>query len=50
MALGIVKTNFEVTSYLFDEPESNFKGVIGLDFLADKEFCINLKKGLITIK
>lgn len=50
MALGIVKTNFEVTSYLFDEPESNFKGVIGLDFLTEKEFCINLKKGLITIK
>ena len=49
-ALGIVKTNFEVTSYLFDEPESNFKGVIGLDFLTEKEFCINLKKGLITIK
>ena len=31
-ALGIRKQNFEVTSYLFDDPESNFKGVIGLDF------------------
>jgi predicted aspartyl protease len=49
-ALGITKTNFEVTSYLFDEPESDFKGVIGLDFLIDNEFCISLKKSLITIK
>ena len=49
-ALGLTKTDFEVTSYLFDEPESNFKGVIGLDFLVEKEFCINLKKNLITIK
>ena len=49
-ALGITKTNFEVTSYLFDEPESNYKGVIGLDFLMEKEFCVNLKKGLITIR
>ena len=49
-ALGITKTNFEVTSYLFDEPESNYKGVIGLDFLSEKEFCINLKKGIIVIK
>jgi predicted aspartyl protease len=49
-ALGITKTNFEVTSYLFDEPESDFKGVIGLDFLVDNEFCISLKKSIITIK
>jgi hypothetical protein len=49
-ALGITKTNFEVTSYLFDEPESDFKGVIGLDFLVDNEFCISLKKSLIRIK
>jgi predicted aspartyl protease len=49
-ALGITKTNFEVTSYLFDEPESDFKGVIGLDFLMENEFCISLKKNLITIK
>jgi hypothetical protein len=49
-ALGITKTNFEVTSYLFDDPEDNFKGVIGLDFFAEKEFCINLKKNTVTIK
>jgi predicted aspartyl protease len=49
-ALGITKTNFEVTSYLFDEPESDFKGVIGLDFLVENEFCISLKKSVITIK
>jgi predicted aspartyl protease len=46
-ALGIVKENFEVTSYLFDNPESTFKGVIGLDFLEDKEICINLKNNTI---
>ena len=49
-ALGISKTDFEVTSYLFDEPESNYKGVIGLDFLSEKEFCIDLKKGTVTMR
>ncbi len=49
-ALGITHKNFEVTSYLFDDPESNFTGVIGLDFLKEREFCINLKKNIITIK
>ena len=49
-ALGITKTEFEVTSYLFDDPESNFKAVIGLDFFNDREFCISLKKNIITVK
>jgi hypothetical protein len=49
-SLGITKNDFEVTSYLFDEPETDYKGVIGLDFLMENEFCINLKRGLITIK
>ena len=48
--LGIEKKNFEVTSYLFDDPVSDFKGVIGLDFLENTEICINFKKTLITIK
>ena len=48
--LGIEKKNFEVTSYLFDDPVSDFKGVIGLDFLENTEICINFKKSLITIK
>lgn len=49
-ALGITKTNFEITSYLFDDPENNYKGVIGLDFLRDSEFCIDLKKQTIKIR
>ena len=48
--LGIEKKNFEVTSYLFDDPVSDFKGVIGLDFLENTECCINFKKSIITIK
>ena len=49
-ALGIIKRNFEVTSYLFDDPESNFKGVIGLDFLGESEICINLKENILTVR
>ena len=48
--IGIVKSNFEVTSYLFDNPESDFKGVIGLDFFGDKEICINFVENKLTIK
>ncbi len=49
-ALGISRDNFEITSYLFDDPESNFKGVLGLDFLAEKEICINLKDNVLTVR
>ncbi len=49
-ALGITKTDFEITSYLFDDPENNFKGVIGLDFLAEKKFCIDLKRNKLTVE
>ena len=49
-ALGISKQNFEVTSYIFDDPESNFKGVIGLDFLGNNEICINFKENMLTVK
>jgi predicted aspartyl protease len=48
--LGITKNNFEVTSYIFDDPESNFKGVIGLDFIGENEICINFKENKLTIK
>ena len=48
-ALGISKNNFEVTSFLFDDPEGDYQGVIGLDFLADKKFCIDLLKNEISI-
>lgn len=49
-ALGISKRNFEVTAYLFDDPESGFSGVIGLDFLEGKEFCISLEEGIVKVK
>lgn len=49
-ALGISKENFEVTSYLFDNPENTFKGILGLDFLENKEVCINLKNNTIKVK
>lgn len=49
-ALGLTKQNFEVTSYLFDDPEGSFKGVIGLDFLEGKEFCVSLRENLVKIK
>ncbi len=42
-ALGIKKQGFELTSYLFDDPQGEYRGVIGLDFLIDAEICINLK-------
>ncbi len=48
--LGISKNNFEVTSYIFDNPESNFKGVIGLDFVGENEICINFKENKLVVK
>jgi predicted aspartyl protease len=48
-ALGIEKSNFEVTSYIFDDPETNYQGVLGLDFLAETKFCIDLKTNKISL-
>ena len=47
--LGITRQNIEVTSYLFDDPES-YQGVVGLDFLQGTKFCIDLEEQLITIQ
>ena len=47
--LDINKTNFEITSYLFEDPQSEFKSVIGLDFLSNLKFCIDLEKNEISI-
>ena len=47
--LGIIKENFEVTSYIFDDPETNYQGVIGLDFFENMKFCIDLKANEISI-
>lgn len=49
-ALGITKENFELTSYLFDDPEDSYQGVIGLDFLAGTKFCIDMEKSEISIQ
>lgn len=47
--LGIVRENFEVTSYIFDDPETNYQGVIGLDFFEKIKFCIDLDLCEISI-
>jgi predicted aspartyl protease len=48
-SIGIVKENFEVTSYIFDDPETNYQGVLGLDFLEKMKFCIDLYTNEISI-
>jgi hypothetical protein len=49
--LGIRKTNFEVQVYDFlaHGVTSDYDGVVGLDFLKDHKFCIDVKNGEITI-
>ena len=50
-ALGIRKTNFEVQVYDFlaHNIVSDYDGVIGLNFLKDHKFCIDMPIGEITI-
>jgi predicted aspartyl protease len=48
-SLGIVKENFEVTSYIFDDPETNYQGVLGLDFFGKIKFCIDLDINEISL-
>lgn len=50
LCLGIEKENMEVSTFLFDDPQENVKGVIGLDFLDGLEVCINLKEYVITVR
>ncbi len=49
IGLGIIKENFEVTSYIFDDPETNYQGVIGLDFFEKMKFCIDLDANEISL-
>lgn len=42
--------NHLVTSFVFDDIESEFKGVLGLDFFEGTELCINLKTNTLTLK
>jgi predicted aspartyl protease len=48
-ALSLEKQNFELTAFLFDNPENNFKGVIGLDFINNCEICLNLENNFIKV-
>lgn len=49
--LGIRKSNFEVQVYDFlaHGITSDYDGVIGLDFLKDNKFCIDIRVGEITV-
>jgi hypothetical protein len=50
--LGIVKTNFEVQVYDFlaHGITSDYDGVIGLNFLKEHKFCIDLEKCEVSIE
>ncbi len=48
--LGITRTDFEISAYLLDDPQASAKGVIGLDFLAGVEVCIDLKKNTVSVQ
>lgn len=49
--LGIVKSNFEVQVYDFlaHGITSDYDGVIGLNFLREIKFCIDLLKGEVSV-
>jgi hypothetical protein len=51
-SLGIVKNNFEVQVYDFlaHGITSDYDGVIGLDFLKNNKFYIDIQKGEISIE
>lgn len=48
--LGITRQNFEVSSFLFDDPQENVKGIMGLDFLQGLEICLDFRNGWVTVK
>ena len=48
--LDITRQDFEVSSFLFDDPQENVKGIVGLDFLQGLEICLNFKTGRVTVK
>lgn len=49
--LGLVRTDFEVQVYDFlaHGISSDYDGVIGLDFLRDRKFCIDMAKAEVSI-
>ena len=50
--LGITETDFEVQVYDFIAHgiTSNYDGVLGLDFLSKRKFCLDIPNGEITIQ
>jgi len=50
-SLGIRRTNFEVLVYDFlaHNIASDYDGVVGLNFLKDHKFCVDMRSGVITI-
>lgn len=50
-SLGITKTNFEVQVYDFlaHGITSDYDGVIGLNFLREHKFCIDIEKGELSV-
>ena len=52
MCLGIIKKNFEVQVYDFlaHGITSDYDGVIGLNFLQDHKFCIDIQRSIITVE
>ncbi len=49
--LGIIRTNFEVQVYDFlaHGITSDYDGVIGLNFLKEHKFCIDIAKGEVSV-
>ena len=50
--MGVVEENFEVQVYDFIAHgiTSNYDGVLGLDFLRKRKFCLDIPNGEITIQ
>ena len=48
--LGIARQNFEVSSFLFDDPQENVKGILGLDFLDGREVCLDFRENKVTVR
>lgn len=50
-SFGLTKNNFQIQVYDFlaNGIFSNYNGLLGLDFLEGKEFCIDTKQNTITI-
>lgn len=50
-SIGVCKTNFEIQVYDFlaHNITSDYDGVIGLNFLKEHKFCIDMRKCEITI-